>query len=68
VHGIKLDPKPGPRKAGAAKADTDLTYWRGGVFYQQLFAKGLCSKYFEVARGYDLESLDAKQVRAELAV
>ncbi|KAM5528226.1 hypothetical protein FOXYSP1_19495 [Fusarium oxysporum f. sp. phaseoli] len=68
VHGVELDPKPGPRKAGAAEADADLTYWRGGVFYQQLFAKGPRSEYFEVARGHDLESLDAEQVRAELAV
>ncbi|RYC77864.1 hypothetical protein BFJ63_vAg19262, partial [Fusarium oxysporum f. sp. narcissi] len=68
VHGVELDPKPGPRKAGAAEADAGLTYWRGGVFYQQLFAKGPRSEYFEVARGHDLESLDAEQVRAELAV
>ncbi|RKK72604.1 hypothetical protein BFJ71_g17488, partial [Fusarium oxysporum] len=66
--GVELDPKPGPRKAGAAEADAGLTYWRGGVFYQQLFAKGPRSEYFEVARGHDLESLDAEQVRAELAV
>ncbi|RYC77865.1 hypothetical protein BFJ63_vAg19261 [Fusarium oxysporum f. sp. narcissi] len=68
VHGVELDPKPGPRKAGAAEADADLTYWRGGVFYQQLFAKGPRSEYFEVARGHDLESLDAEQVRTEAAI
>jgi hypothetical protein len=38
------------------------------VFYQQLFTKGPRNEYFEVARGHYLKSLDAKQVRAELAV
>ncbi|RKK36530.1 hypothetical protein BFJ69_g18638, partial [Fusarium oxysporum] len=58
---VELDLKPGPRKAGVAEGDAGLTYWRGSVFYQQLFAKGPRSEYFEVARGHDLESLDAEQ-------
>ncbi|KAH7231629.1 uncharacterized protein BKA55DRAFT_712855, partial [Fusarium redolens] len=68
VHGVELDLKPGPRKASAVETDADSPYWRGGVFYQQLFAKGPRSEYFEVARGHDLESLDAEQARAEFAV
>ncbi|KAJ4265143.1 hypothetical protein NW764_015753 [Fusarium oxysporum] len=67
VHRVELDLKPGPRKAGAAEADAGLTYWRGGVFYQQLFAKGPRSEHFEVARGHDLESLDAEQAKSKEA-
>jgi hypothetical protein len=43
-------------------------YWRGGVFYQQLFVKGPRSEYFEVARGHDLASLETDWERTEVAV
>jgi hypothetical protein len=33
VHGVKLDPKPGPRKASTIKADIGSIYWRDGMFY-----------------------------------
>ncbi|EGU72775.1 hypothetical protein FOXB_16716, partial [Fusarium oxysporum f. sp. conglutinans Fo5176] len=67
VHGVELDPKPGPRKASAVEADAGSTYWRDGVFYQQLFAKGPRSEYFEVARGHNLATLDAEQAREDMA-
>ncbi|KAF5227551.1 hypothetical protein FANTH_14744 [Fusarium anthophilum] len=67
VHGVELDTKPGPRKASTVEVDAGSTYWRDGVFYQQLFAKGPRSEYFEVARGLDLESLDAEQAREDMA-
>ncbi|KAF4449199.1 hypothetical protein F53441_7481 [Fusarium austroafricanum] len=68
VHGVGLDPKPGPQKASAVGADAGSTYWRDGVFYQQLFAKGPRSEYFEVARGHNLESLATEQAREEMAI
>ncbi|KAF4447592.1 hypothetical protein F53441_8887 [Fusarium austroafricanum] len=54
--------------ASAVRVDAGSTYWRDGVFYQQLFAKGPRSEYFKVARGHDLASLDAKQARKEMAI
>jgi hypothetical protein len=63
-----LDPTPGPRRAGAVEVDADFTHWREGVFYQQLFAKGPRSEYFEVARGHNLASLEAEQARTETAI
>ncbi|EXL40283.1 hypothetical protein FOCG_17171 [Fusarium oxysporum f. sp. radicis-lycopersici 26381] len=66
-HGVELDPKPGPRKASAVEADAGSTYWRDGVFYQQLFAKGPRSEYFEVVRGHNLATLDAEQAREDIA-
>ncbi|KAF4995459.1 hypothetical protein FDECE_12796 [Fusarium decemcellulare] len=68
VHGVALDPKPGPRRAGASGATTDPIYWRTGVFYQRLFAKGPRSEYFEVARGHDLSGLEAERARAEVTI
>ncbi|KAF4442495.1 hypothetical protein F53441_11726, partial [Fusarium austroafricanum] len=55
-------------KASAVGADAGSTYWRDGVFYQQLFAKGPRSEYFEVARGHNLESLATEQAREEMAI
>ncbi|KAG7001869.1 ATP-dependent DNA helicase hus2/rqh1 [Fusarium oxysporum f. sp. conglutinans] len=43
-------------------------YWRTGVLYQQLFAKGPRSEYFEVARGHDIASLETERRRTEVAV
>jgi hypothetical protein len=65
VHGINLNPKPGPRSESAIE---DSIYWRTGVFYQQLFAKGPRSEYFEVARGHDIASLETERERTEIAV
>jgi hypothetical protein len=38
------------------------------VFYQQLFAKGPRSEYFEVARGHDLASPENEQARTETSI
>jgi len=38
---------------------------RNIALYQQLFAKGLCSELFEVARGQSLATLEAERSRAE---
>ncbi|KAH6957458.1 hypothetical protein DER45DRAFT_615391 [Fusarium avenaceum] len=68
VHSLELYQKPGPRKTNTIDEDSNPIYWRAGVFYQQLFIKGLRSEYFEVARGHDIASLTIEQERTEVAV
>lgn len=65
VHGVKLGQKPGPQSKSTIETDVGSTYWRSGVSYQQLFAKGPRSEYFEVARGHGLETLETEQARVE---
>lgn len=60
VYGVHLDLKPGPWSTSAIEADADSVYWRSGVLYQQLFAKGPRSESFEVVRGHDLANLEAE--------
>ncbi|KAL6412376.1 uncharacterized protein AUP68_03578, partial [Ilyonectria robusta] len=57
--------KGGRRSAAQAEEEQASTPWRSGVLYQQLFAKGPRSEYFEVARGQDLDSLGAEEQRVE---
>ncbi|KAL6401748.1 hypothetical protein AUP68_14200 [Ilyonectria robusta] len=53
--------KGGRRSAAQAEEEQASAPWRSGVLYQQLFAKGPRSEYFEVARGQDLDSLGAEE-------
>ncbi|KAL6401245.1 hypothetical protein AUP68_08437 [Ilyonectria robusta] len=57
--------KGGRRSAAQAEEEQASAPWRSGVLYQQLFAKGPRSEYFEVARGQDLDSLGAEEQRVE---
>ncbi|KAJ3453241.1 hypothetical protein MRS44_018896 [Fusarium solani] len=65
THGVDLSAKPGPRPAGTAEEIEGSAYWRSGVLYQQLFAKGPRSELFEVARGQSLATLEAERSKAE---
>ncbi|RMI97528.1 hypothetical protein CDV36_016208 [Fusarium kuroshium] len=65
VHAVDLGAKPGPRPASATDEVQGSAYWREGVLYQQLFAKGRRSELFEVARGQNLAQLEAERRRAE---
>lgn len=53
-HGVELDGRPGRRRVNTADLGIQTSYWRGGVSYQRLFAKGHCSEWFEVGRGLDI--------------
>ncbi|KAH7231118.1 hypothetical protein BKA59DRAFT_536252 [Fusarium tricinctum] len=68
VHNVELDQKPGPRNTNTIDEGSNLIYWRAGVFYQQLFAKGPRSEYFEVGRGHNISSLETERRRTEVAV
>jgi hypothetical protein len=68
VHCVEQGQKLGPRSTSAIEADVGSPYWRSGVFYQQLSAKGPRSEYFEVARGHNLTSLETEQAKTEIAV
>jgi superfamily II DNA helicase RecQ len=68
VHNVELVQKPGPRSASTMEESSVSVYWRTGVLYQQLFAKGPRSDYFEVARGHDIASLETERRRTEVAV
>ncbi|KAJ4195495.1 endo-1,3-beta glucanase [Fusarium solani] len=65
IHGVDLSAKPGPWRAGAIEEVGGSAYWRNGVLYQQLFAKGPRSELFEIARGQSLATLEAERSRAE---
>lgn len=66
MHGVDLDTKPGPRSSRDVGENQGSTYWISDVFYQQLFAKGPRSKYFEVARGHNLAGVQADQATDEV--
>ncbi|KAH6953730.1 hypothetical protein BKA56DRAFT_449792, partial [Ilyonectria sp. MPI-CAGE-AT-0026] len=60
VHQWDQKLKAGRRTAAQAEEEQASAPWRSGVFYQQFFAKGPRSEFFEVARGQDLDALRAE--------